>query len=504
MMRRSLLVLPLFAIACGSSDDEGGTPPRSVPLTTDVTWMPELAPNSPADSRSPSDPDLRKEMLAEGYGRRVQGPGETHSTRMPPGKTAPAPGANAARVARFLHLPDIQLADDESPTRLAAFDSPGATAGAYRPQDSHMCHVLNAAVRSANFLHEKDPIDFVLLGGDNADSAQQNEIDWLLALLSGATTVECDSGDNDDPVKGGGNDGKDALKAEGLSMPWYWVTGNHDILVQGNLPITPDKVAESIGENAVGGTRDWSQPGGPIFKGPVIADPARTHLTRTEIMSRVAGHGDGHGLSSTEAQSGKAIYTFDVPGSELRFLVLDTAAETGGSEGLIRQGDMDGPIKSALDQAQADGKWVALSSHHATTSLGDGSGLGGAVQPDAVTEAAWLAFVGQYPNVVLSFVGHSHENRVKLIGPSGGHAWWEIMTSALADYPHQMRIVEIFDQDNGWIMVRTTNVDWSDFGDRVAREGRTLGILDYVAGWVPKDAPGTTDDRNVELWIEKP
>ncbi|MCC6897591.1 MAG: metallophosphoesterase [Polyangiaceae bacterium] len=502
------LAMGLFTAGCGSSDDGGGggggLPKDPVRLTTEVTLTPAVAVSDPAEARKPSDPTDRAAMLKEGFGKLVEGAGEPHAKRTPPGKAPPAPGASAKRVARFVHMPDLQLADDESPTRLATFDSPGTLSGAYRPQDSNMCHMLNAAVESVNELHQADPIDFLLLGGDNADSAQQNEIDWVLALLSGKDSIECDSGADDDPREGGGNDGKDALTAPGLAMPWYWVTGNHDILIQGNLPVSSAKQAEATGSNAAGGTRDWSQSGGPVVTGEVEPDEARRPLMRKEIMARIAADSDGHGVGPAQTQSGKAIYTFDVEGTPLRFLVLDTAAETGGSEGLLRQGDVDGVIKSALDQAKADGKWVALASHHATSSLGDGTGLGGKQQPDAVSEDAWVALLASYPNVIFSMVGHSHRHRIKWVSPPGGHAFWEVMTSALADFPHQIRIVEIWDQDNGWLMLKTTNVDFSVMGDPVALEARTLGALDFVAGWSGTDGPGAADDRNAEVWIEKP
>ena len=501
-------VIGLLSLGCGSSDDGGGggggIPVEPVRLTTELTFSPAVSPRDPADPRAPSDPALRAEMLKEGFGKLVQGPGEAHGTRTPPGVTPPAAGANAKRVARFVHMPDLQLADDESPTRLANFDTPGATAGAFRPQDVDICHMVNAAVKSVNELHETDPIDFLLLGGDNADSAQDNELDWVLGLLSGRDTVECDSGKNDDPRQGPRNDGKDPMLAPGLAMPWYWVTGNHDILVQGNFPVTAAKQAEAIGSDSPGGTRDWSQPGGPTITGEIVADEARLPLMRGQIMARIAADGDGHGVGPTQSKSGKAIYTFDAKNSPLRFLVLDTAAETGGSEGVLRQGDIDSVIKPALDQAQTDGKWVALASHHATSSLGDGSGLGGKQQADAVTEQAWVDLLGNYPNVIFSMVGHSHENRVKWVSATSGHAFWEIMTSALADFPHQIRIVEIFDQDNGYLMLRTTNVDFSAMGDPVALAGRTLGTLDFVSGWGGKAGMGTAQDRNVELWIQKP
>ena len=73
--------------------------------------------------------------------------------------------------------------------------------------------MANASVRTINALHAKDPFAFTLMGGDNADSAQTNEVEWVLSILSGAPSVECDSGDDNDPVPGADNDGTAAAHA---------------------------------------------------------------------------------------------------------------------------------------------------------------------------------------------------------------------------------------------------------------------------------------------------
>jgi hypothetical protein len=77
------------------------------------------------------------------------------------------------------------------------------------------------------------------------------------------------------------------------------------------------------------------------------------------------------------------------------------------------------------------------------------------------------------------------------------------MTSAIADYPHEFRIVEIFDQDNGWLMLRGTCVDFAFDADAVATEGKKRGVVDFTSGWLP-DPSATAGDENVELWIRKP
>lgn len=504
----------LGAAACSNPDDTavGGRSPytpsalpplTSAPLGDELTLVPSHAEANPPDARNPSDPALRAAQLAEGFGAFTTAAGESYTTLAPPGATPPAPGPAPKLLARFGHLADFQLADDESPSRLALFDTPGVTNAAFRPQEGHECRILNALVRTVNKIHEAQPLDFVLLGGDNADNAEGAELAWVMAILGGSQRVECDSGADDDPLAGADNDPKDPFIADGLGMRWYWVTGNHDVLKQGNIPVSDLLSAEATGDTAPGGTRDWSRAGGPLFKNPVVIDPARAMLERPELMARIAADGDGHGIGSAQVTSGKAYYTFDIANTPLRFVILDSAAESGGSEGIVRQGDLDSFLKPALDQALADGKWVVLASHHAVASLGNGVGLGGSEQPDAVLPAAYTSFIGTYPNVLFSMVGHSHRHQVRFIEPATGHAWWEVLTSALADFPNQARVVEIWDEDNGWVRLRATTLDYATEGDPVAQEGRALGILDYATGWA-SDGRGTLADRNVDLWIAAP
>ena len=497
----------------GAGNDTGTVPAAPTPLpplasaltTTERTYAPTSAKQ---DASSTKNPALVENLAAlMSLGERTERAGEPWLPRTIDGTAVPAPGPNARRLVRFAHLADMQLADDESPLRLGIFDGSGSTSGALRPQDPGLCRMANAAVRTINALHAKDPFSFTLLGGDNADSAQSNEVDWVLGILGGSASVECDSGNDDDPVAGPDNDGKDPFVAAGLAMPWKWLTGNHDALIQGNLVVNETTKAASVGGSATNGTRryDAALPG-TLERGDfVVPDRRRELLDGPALVAKVAGHGDGHGLDATTVASGHATYTFDVAGTELRFLVIDTAHAGGGAEGCITQREVDRAIKPALDAAKAAGKQVVLASHHATDSLGDGTGLGSAgPEPDALTPDAWRTFVGGYDNVVLSLVGHLHTPRAVPIAPAGGHAWWEIMTPAIADWPHQFRTFEIFDQDDGWLMIRATCVDLGLDGDPVAAEAKQRGTVDLVSGWLPQLGSGFAQDRNVEVWIRKP
>jgi hypothetical protein len=471
-----------------------------VALATEAT----IAPVHGVEGTSTDDPrDVARmsEMLAAGWGDTKPGPGEAVIDATLDGSPAPTPAAAPVLLARFVHLTDTQLADDESPARLASFDAPGTTSGAFRPQEGFECRILNAAVRTINRLHTQTPLDFVVLGGDNADNAQDNELGWFLSILDGAPKVECDSGRDDDPTPGPDNDGKDPFVAPGLAVPWKWVTGNHDILRQGTVTVS------SAGDIAVGslastGTRDWSQPGGPVVTGDVVADPRRKMMTRADMLKKVHAAGDGHGVSDAVVSYGKAFYTFDAPQGAVRFLVVDTGAETGSADGMMHQADVDGFVKPALDQAKADGKLVVVVSHHRSSSLTDGSAFGGTKQADALTPQQWRDLLGSYDNVVMHLGGHTHVHRVTAAQATNGRRFWELETSALADFPNQMRFIEIWDQGDK-ISVRAVPLDYATDGDAVAAEGRRRGVVDLVSSWT-NDGSGAPSQRAVQLWLPKP
>lgn len=489
-----LVGLPLVS-GCSSSDAALGR------LTDEVTIVPLTPRSDPYDPRNPTRLEDREGLLADGFGDYELGRGEPHQTIVVGGATRPADGAAPRRLARFAHMPDLQLADDEAVTRVVLIDAPGISSSASRPQDTYGCHLVNAMVRTLNAVHAEDELDFVLLGGDNIDNAQANELEWLLQLLGGGGEIECDSGADNDPVEGPGNDPKDPFMSVGLDVPYYWVMGNHDMLIQGNFHVTDAWKETSVGGYAATRTRDWSQPGGPTATS-VPADPDRLALNPSEVIERVLDDNGGHGLSEDEVTAGRAFYTFDVPGTPIRFVIIDTTAQTSGADGLLTDADRT-RLVAALDQAVVDEKWVMLASHHAAGSLTSTGGAFGTVDdPNALTTVEFTDIVTSYDNVLFSFVGHSHRHRISELS-GNGRAVVEVMTAAVADFPHQSRIVEIWDMDNGWVMLRGTAVDFVSRGDELAEEARHLGILDYTAGWADNNDSMVTD-RNVEIFLPAP
>ncbi len=520
-----MTVALVLAVSCAPDDATPAPaaleplPPLAHAATTRVRTLVPVHDAMPGNPTNPGRPENLQGYLELGLGDVTEGPPDdvvVHALGTVAGASAPldpsalpAPGPNARRLARIVHLADLQLMDDESPTRAAAFDTQAVTA-ALRPQDPVLCRMLNAAVRTINALHAEDPIDLVVLGGDNADSAQNNEVRWVLDILGGSSRVHCDSGDDND-LDADGDDGKDPFAAAGLDVPWRWVSGNHDVLVQGNFAVDDAQAAAALGGEATMGTRIYQGEGfGSIADGDVaIPDEARRLLQGAALVDLVGADDDGHGLAPDAPMppgavrpTGKAFAAFDLPGTRLTAVVLDTSHARGGASGVLQASHIDAFVRPVLDDAVARGRLVLLASHHAADSLTTDGGVFGASEPDALSSDDWRAFLSAYPNVLFSLVAHSHRHRVR-VQQTPGHAFFEIMTSALADWPHQFRLIELYDDDNGTLRLEATPVDFAVDDDAPSALGRALGLIDRLTGW-SSDGSGASEDRAMSLVIATP
>ncbi len=497
----------LAFLGCSSEDGVSAThrepavlptlEPGSAVLTTERTIVPSKERLAALDDRNPLDPGDRESLRAEGFGDYEFGAGEPVMDRTPDGAAAPASGPNRKILTRFIHVSDIHVTDDESPVRMAKFDGAEPADGAARPQAAYMGRMLHAAVRTVNALHRSESLDFVMLGGDSTDSAQRNEMSWLVSILSGAPVVACDSGAQNDPRTGSNNDPKDPFVPEGLEIPWMFCMGNHDTEILGINAIGQSGITTATGSSTKTGVRDWSEPGGPVVTGDIPPDEDRRPLARSEMVALIAADGDGHGLASLSTD--KASYVFDVDGTPLRFVVWDSALEEGGADGVLRQPDLEDFLKPALDKAKADGKLVVIVSHHGLAALGDGSAGSAATEAETLSSEDVQAFFLTYDNIVLSLTGHKHRPVVSWIG-GDQVGFWDVLTCSLVEFPNQLRLVEIADEDNGHLSIQLVAVDFATDGDDVGEEGRRLAILDHTSGWGGGDV-GTAQDRNVRLHI---
>ncbi|MDQ3608691.1 MAG: M20/M25/M40 family metallo-hydrolase, partial [Actinomycetota bacterium] len=192
------------------------------------------------------------------------GPGEPLLDRTELATAAPV----TDEIARIGILNDPQIRDEESPARVGFLDRLGAPfTTTFRPQEALSTQVFAAGVDA---IAAQEP-EAVLLPGDIADNAQRNELEWATAVLNGER-VDPDSGDpgydgvqradNPDPFyyrpgvdapqqPGLLSDAQQPFTPRGLGVPWFPVLGNHDVLVQGEVPPTPELESLATGDEAV-------------------------------------------------------------------------------------------------------------------------------------------------------------------------------------------------------------------------------------------------------------
>jgi hypothetical protein len=363
------------------------------------------------------------------------------------------------------------------------------------------------------------------------------------------------------------------LRRGGDAVPTYVANGNHDGLVQGNedaiqayeqVALGCRKLFFGNGSPSSGGD---PSPGDLLLGGvsaPVPPDPDRHFVDRVEMKQiyRSGSQADDHGLSFIDPaeNSGSGFtatyYAWD-PKPGLRFISVDTVSD-GGTVEDSSQGNIDDPqwkwLEQELAAARAAGKLIVLFGHHPIRSLTsrtpdeaaspcsgnysseDEASYSGAakdshghdVNPGCdldprssqpVHNGSQLAnLLSSNPHVVAYVAGHTHENEILACGsssgcPAGGN-WWEINTSATADWPQQHRLVELMDNRDGTLSIFGTALDHGSRyetpaeGDASGFEDETLASLgrsfSYNDPQSDHTAAGGPEDRNVELLVDDP
>lgn len=501
---------PVVLIPACEETEAGGTDMLEPVASTLVgTVVPNEARVTEPGSANPATERGETMYRAMGFDRVSRGPGLDRVQRTDLGGAAP-PATGRRSIAWFVHYSDFQLVDDESPTRLAHVDNP-TIPGGLRAQEAYLPRAVSAMNRTlARIERAERPYDFGILTGDCADSGQENELRWVLEVMNGTPGLHTDSGDDDDPLPGPGNDPKDPFDPTPFPAPWLYVPGNHDVLVVGISLPDGTLEATAIGTEPLGGTRDYRRRWGAVSMSALTADPARRTLAREEIVDVLLADGAdpgpvGHGYPPAPDLTNGANYEYDAIPGLLRILTLDTNDDTGGANGLVHRATVDDWLVPALERAADDGVLVMLASHHAIGSIDTLRGqLSSDVVPDAVPPAELEQIVASHPHVVAWLVGHSHDNRVRAVeGADAAHpGYWEIMTSAIADYPGQARLIEVVDNGDGTISIFATIVDF-DADDCMERRYRRLMTMEWVSAWTD-DVSHAPSDMNVELVLPLP
>jgi hypothetical protein len=447
------------------------------------------------DDGTPSGSTLRGTWVdRDGNGLLERGPGEPLAERTELARAA-RPGRTLATLAI---ITDAHVRDEESPARAAQLDRLGSPfESTFRPQEALGAQVLAGAVRSINRLRP----DAVLQLGDLADNPQQAELDAALAVLGGGR-VDPSTGarryhgpqaaSNPDPlfyrpdVDAPRHPGLLAraqrpFRSPGLRARVRSLPGNHDLLVDGAVPVTPalrelavgDRLPEGLDPDLLDRAReerltpelvDEAIRSGRERSRPVPADPRRRLLPAAQVTRRLGAAGPS--MDSA----------FDV-GERLRVIALDTTGRDGGYAVTRAQLAL---LRSELDAA--GDRRVIVMTHRPLRSTANG-------------ERA-LALLARSPLVVATLAGDTHRNA---IAPrhSGAGGYWQIETASLADYPQQARALRLRETAGGGVALETWMLDTDS--TPLTDVARGLSYLDAQGGR-PAGFAGRHGDRNARLY----
>lgn len=377
---------------------------------------------------------------------------------------------------------DPQLIDEESPIRMEGF------ATTYRPHGHYSPQILEAHVRTARRISSLSgrPFDFALLPGDLTDTGQKNELDWLITALNGGV-IDPDSGVDNDPVPGPGNDYNDPFISDGIGVPWFPALGNHDALYMGsfllpNFNVRQAAISDTLffasifGAISINGFVAGDTVNAKVMRklgSKTPADPERLPLNTTELLQTLYNAGGapvGHGFTQQDVDSNKGYYSaYPISGKPIKMLVLNTTNAKELNPVLGFRGFLDPQqftwLEEELNFANTNNELVIIVTHHRLEDFHNNHGI-------SATQITQL--LAKYDNLVLLLTGHGHKNTINLHDLNSQYGFWELMSASTIDFPLQSRAIELVDEGNGYLSIYVTNFDHNSTEDSLAHHGRHL------------------------------
>ncbi len=192
--------------------------------------------------------------------------------------------------------------------------------------------------------------------------------------------------------------------------------------------------------------------------------------------------GAGRRRACARGRRGRLDYTFDL-GPRVRAIVLDTVQRAKGAHGVVTPRE----VAFLRDELRRAGdRWVLVFTHQPLGGFAEGAPLQALLDAD--------------PRVLAAIAGDTHHNRITP-RPTAAGGYWQITTSALADFPQQARMLRVRETAGGGAVLETWMLDTAP--DPLADTARALAFLDAQGGRPDHDA-GTRLDRNVRLYRAAP
>ena len=316
--------------------------------------------------------------------------------------------------------------------------------------------------------------------------------------------------------------------ADASPIPWYSVLGNHDMKVQGTIaddnaawrafvrayavgnlkvfePLNPSEQQTACAGGASNAAFVTQIMTTPTLTRPVPEDPSRRLLDKADWIaehSNTTGLPVGHGFLPASQRcadaTGKVLerttQVVGVPAQKsacysfvqdpFLFITLDTNSPEGLQDGNIEDGQfkwLERTLKtSSTTYFEADGKQsanpsatdrliVAFAHHTIETQNNSVPPVG--IPPGVIHNGTAVKnLLLRFPNVILLATGHSHQNKIWAHQDAAKKTgFWEVNTSAIADYPTQSRTIEVADNRDGTLSIFTVVFDAS-----VAANPRTI------------------------------
>lgn len=467
----------------------------NVYTTLQRVWVPKQPPESTL--KEIRDGDLLQIELerfdAMGLGAEL-GPGEPWIEKNELAPEYATPSTAPVSLAYFWQNADSQLIDEESPIRFEGVYLL-AYASVFKPQSHVTTQIFEAHVRTARRISELSgrPFDFAVASGDLADGGQTNEVTWFTQLMNGGP-VDPDSGADDDPIPGPGNDHTDPFFSRGIGVPWYASIGNHETLYVGLFPPTDEIKAAAVGDEVVdvvgdlfgfiageglsNGYRDGRTPLGDVVNsGTTPADPDRHIANVEETLSILQAAGGLGPITAEQAAAGRGYFAvYPIEGKPLKLIVLNTLSYIDPAEKGYMDDAQFGWLVDELDDSEAKGELVIVTNHHGVDAFTAASPVGSDVIEDTLS---------RYDSVILHLTGHGHHYALTerpSTRSSIGLGHWELMCPSTVDFPSQTRIFELVYEGDGYLAVYVTSLDHHAAEGTLAAFGRHLSVGRKIFG----------------------